>query len=385
MSDFLRSFGNELKIIYRSKNGIFLTVIIPIAAMVAIGLIFPNIMNMQNYEIAVYNADKGPYSNLALTLVYGMIKGDTIKRVGSLKEMYKGLNDGIYDGAIVVPKGFSDSVKKGEKFHLVFVPSTVNIQTSVIIYDTFKTLFSEIGNAVVVRNILELYRNPKDRVQIIPPSLTIAGPYGENMNYVNFMIPSLAIFIAMASVAVTLSSSISYERENGVLKLILISTVNRTSHILAKITAHTLDGTLKGLLALIAAQIFFSSGLQTPFRSLFMLLMGTLAFAGIGIIVSMLSPTQRISNAVMIGYIFPSVFLSGLFIPIHQMPKMAQLLSKAFPLTFAADALQRINVLGYGIAKIFTIDLFPILLYVGISLLISIILFNKLEDIEEMN
>ncbi|WP_456399727.1 ABC transporter permease [Mesoaciditoga sp.] len=385
MNDFFKSFSSELKIIYKNKNGIFLTVIIPIAAMIVVGLIFPNIMNMQNYKIAVYNADKGPYSNLALTLVYGMIKGDTIKRVDSLEEMHKGLNDGTYDGAVVIPKGFSESVQKGEKFHLVFVPSTVNIQTSVIIYDTFKTLFSEIGNAVVVRNILELYRNPKDRVEIIPPSLTIAGPYGKKMNYVNFMIPSLAVLIAMASVAVTLSSSISYERENGILKVILISTVNRSSHILGKIAAQSVDGTLKGVLALIAAQLFFSSGLQTPFRSIFMLFIGTLAFVGIGTIVSMLSPSQRISNAIVVGYIFPSIFLSGIFIPIHQMPKVAQWLSKAFPMTFTADALQRINVLGYTILNVLNYDLFPILLYVGISILISILLFSRLEDVEEIN
>ncbi len=385
MTDFFRALKNELKIVYRSKNGIFLTIVIPISAMIAIGLIFPNLMKMQNYKIAVYNADKGPYSNLALTLVYGMIKGDTIKRVGSLKEMYKGLNDGYYDGALVVPRGFSQSVENGEKFHLLFIPSSANIQTSVIIYDTFKTLFSEIGNAVVVRNILELYRNPKNRVQIIPPSLIIEGPYGEKMNYVNFMIPSLAILIAMVSVAVTLSSSISYERENGILNLIIVSTVNRPAHILGKIFAHTIDGTLKGVIALIAAQLFFSSGFQTPLKTIFVLFLGTLAFAGIGMTVSVISPTQKISNAVMMGYILPGVFLSGLFIPIRQMPKVAQWLSNLFPLTFAADALQRINVLSYGINAVFHRDLIPLLVYVAIFVPICVLLFANLEKLEGIN
>ncbi len=385
MSDFFRALKNELKIVYRSKNGVFLTIVIPISAMIAIGLIFPNIMKMQNYRIAVYNADKGPYSNLALTLVYGMIKGDTIKRVGNLKDMYKGLNEGFYDGAIVVPKGFSKSVANGEKFHLLFVPSSVNIQTSVIIYDTLKTLFAEIGNAVVVRNILELYQNPKNRVQIIPPALIISGPYGEKMNYVNFMIPPLAILIAMVSVAVTLSSSISYERENGVLNLIMVSTVNRHAHMLGKILAHTLDGTLKGLVALVAAQIFFSSGFQSPLRTLFVLFLGTLAFAGIGMTISILSPTQKISNAVMMGYILPSVFLSGLFIPMHQMPVVAQVLSRFFPLTFAADALQRINVLSYTLQAVFLTDLVPLLLYIAGFVGVCLILFANLEKMEGIN
>ena len=385
MGDFFRAFFNEIRIVYRSKTGFFLTVIIPIAAMITIGLIFPNMTNMQNYRIAVYNADNGVYSNLALSLVYGMIKGETIVRVGNEKEMNAGLNSGLYDGALVVPKGFSKSVQEGKRFHLVFVPSTVNIQTSVIIYDTFKTLFSEIGNAVVVRNVLELYRNPKNRVEIIPPGLVIAGPYNKKMNYVNFMVPGLSILIAIASVAITLSTSISYERENGILKGILISTVNRSSYVLGKIVAHTIDGVLKGAIALASAQIFFSSGLETPFRSIFMLLIGTLSFAGIGMMVSILSPTQRVSNVLIIGYILPSIFLSGLFIPIHQMPRIAQVISKAFPITFAADAMQRISVLNYSISNVFSNDVLPLLLYSLVFISLSMILFSNLERIEEVN
>ncbi len=385
MGDFFRAFFNEIRIMYRSKTGFFLTVIIPIAAMLLIGLIFPNLMNMQNYKIAVYNADKGVYSNLALSLVYGMIKGETLVRVGNEKEMNKGLNSGLYDGALIVPKGFSKSIQEGKKFHLVFAPSTVNIQTSVIIYDTFKTLFSEIGNAVVVRNILELYRNPKNRVEIIPPNLIISGPYNEKMNYVNFMVPGLSILIAMVSVAITLSTSVSYERENGILKGILISTVRRPLHVLGKILAHTVDGVVKGTIALISAQIFFSSGFETPFRSVLLLLIGTLSFVGIGMTISILSSTQRISNILIIGYILPSIFLSGLFIPLHQMPKIAQLISKAFPITFAADALQRISVLNYSISNVFSNDVLPLLLYSVTFIFLSIILFSNLERIEEVN
>ncbi len=385
MDDFFRAFFNEVRIVYRSKTGIFLTVVIPIAAMIIIGLIFPNITNMQNYKIAVYNADNGVYSNLALSLVYGMIKGETLVRVGDEGKMNAGLNSGLYDGALVVPKGFSKSIQEGKKFHLVFVPSTVNIQTSVIIYDTFKTLFSEIGNAVVVRNILELYRNPKNRVEIIPPDLVIAGPYNKKMNYVNFMVPGLSILIAIASVAITLSTSISYERENGILKGVLISTVNRPSHLLGKITAHTIDGTLKGIIALVSAQVFFHSGFETPFRSIFMLFIGALSFVGIGMMISILSSTQRLSNVLIIGYILPSIFLSGLFIPLHQMPKIAQLISKAFPITFAADAMQRISVLNYSISNVFSNDVLPLLLYSVIFISLSMILFSNLERIEEVS
>ncbi len=384
MSDFLRALLNELRIVYRSKMMIVMTLIIPIVTMIIMGLIFPNVSNMKNYKIAVYNEDKGVYSNLAMSLVYAMIRGQTLVRVKSKKEMDTLLNNGTYDGAILVPKGFSKAVEEGRKFDLVFIPSTVNIQTSVIIYNTFKTLLSEIGNAVVVRNILELYRNPKNRVAISIPKLTILGSTDKKMNYVSFMIPGFAVLIALASVSITLSTSVSYEKEHGVLKGILISSVNRPLHTLGKITAHTLDGTLKGLLALIGAQIFFSSGLGTPFRSIFILLIGAFAFAGIGMTISAISPNQRLSNILSVGYVFPSIFVSGLFVPIHQMPKIAQIISKAFPITFMADAMQRMNILNYSISDVFLGDVFPLILYSAIFVTLAVFIFSNIEKIQEV-
>ena len=385
MFDFIHAFFNELKIVYRSKMMIVMTVVIPVVTMVVMGLIFPNVSNMKNYKIAVYNADKGVYSNLAMSLVYAMIRGRTLVRVGSKKEMDKLLNNGSYDGAILVPKGFSKAVEDGKRFDLVFIPSTINIQTSVIIYNTFKTLLSEIGNAVVVRNVLELYKNPKNRVPIAIPKLTILGSSDKKMNYVNFMIPGFAVLIAMASVSITLSTSVSYEKEHGVLKGILISSVNRPLHILGKIVAHTIDGTFKGLLALIGAQLFFYSGLGTPFRSIFVLLIGAFAFAGIGMVISTISPSQRLSNILSLGYVLPSVFVSGLFLPIHQMPKIAQLISKAFPITFMADAMQRMNILNYSIPAVFWGDIFPLILYSAIFVTLAIVLFFNIERIQKVS
>lgn len=384
MSDFFRALINELRIVYRSKMMIVMTLIIPIVTMIIMGLIFPNVSNMKNYKIAVYNEDKGVYSNLAMSLVYAMIRGQTLVRVKSKKEMDTLLNNGTYDGAILVPKGFSKAVEEGRKFDLVFIPSTVNIQTSVIIYNTFKTLLSEIGNAVVVRNILELYRNPKNRVAISIPKLTILGSTDKKMNYVSFMIPGFAVLIAMASVSITLSTSVSYEKEHGVLKGILISSVNRPLHTLGKIMAHTLDGTLKGLLALIGAQIFFSSGLGTPFRSIFILLIGAFAFAGIGMTISAISPNQRLSNILSVGYVFPSIFVSGLFVPIHQMPQIAQVISKAFPITFMADAMQRMNILNYSISDVFLGDVLPLILYSAIFVTLAVFIFSNIERIQEV-
>ncbi len=381
--DILRAFLNELRMIYRSKSMIFLTIIVPIALMLILGYIFPSMINPQNYKVAVYNEDNGEYSKVILSLVYGMLKGDSFQSVGSYEDLMKGLNDGTFDGAIVIPPGFSKSVENSNNFLLNFIPSTANIQTSVVIYQALRSILSEVSNGVMIYNILELYKKPNTKIPIGPPQLSFEGPSGANLNYIDFMIPGIAALIAIASIAIMLSTSVSYEREHGILNGIIVSNVNRSLYLTGKTLAYTMDGIIKGTIALLTAQIYFGSGFNAPLRTLFILALGSFAFASFGIIISTLSPNQKISSAVIIGYVVPTIFVSGLFMPIDQMPRVAQIISKFFPLTFMADAMQRVNILNYQISQILA-DVIPLLIYAGVAILLALVVFSRLEKLEEI-
>ncbi|MGC8611148.1 MAG: ABC transporter permease [Athalassotoga sp.] len=381
--DILRTFFNEIKIMYRSKSMIFLTVVVPIILMIILGYIFPSMLNPANYRIAVYNEDTGEYSKVILSLVYGMLKGDSFVSVSNYDDLTKGLNDGTFDGAIIIPKGFSEDVQHSNNFSLNFVPSVANIQTSVVIYQALRSILSEVSNGVMIYNILELYKKPSVKIPIGPPKLSFEGPAGSNLNYIDFMIPGIAAFIAIASIAISLSSTISYEREHGILSGIIVSTVNRTSYIFGKTLAYTFDGIVKGSIALLTAQIYFGSGFNTPLRSILILALGSFAFSAFGMIVAVLSPNQKISGAIIIGYVVPTIFVSGLFIPIDQMPQIARMISKFFPLTFMADAMQRVSILNFQISQVM-MDIVPLLIYAIVAFLISTLAFHRIEKLEEI-
>jgi ABC-2 type transport system permease protein len=57
---------------------------------------------------------------------------------------------------------------------------------------------------------------------------------------------------------------------------------------------------------------------------------------------------------IMMTLMFPMMFLSGVFFPVQQMPWYMQTVSRALPLTYAADALRKVMVLGAGIPQITT-------------------------------
>ena len=55
---------------------------------------------------------------------------------------------------------------------------------------------------------------------------------------------------------------------------------------------------------------------------------------------------QETAVMLMTTIIFPMMFLSGVFFPIEQMPWFMQSISKVLPLTYVADALRKVMVLG---------------------------------------
>ncbi|MFX1481112.1 MAG: ABC transporter permease, partial [Promethearchaeota archaeon] len=78
----------------------------------------------------------------------------------------------------------------------------------------------------------------------------------------------------------------------------------------------------------------------------------------------------------MMTIMFPMMFLSGVFFPIQQMPTFMQVISKGLPLTYAADAMRKVMILGANITAIST-DLIFLSVFGGVLLLIAIPLFKK--------
>jgi ABC-2 type transport system permease protein len=78
------------------------------------------------------------------------------------------------------------------------------------------------------------------------------------------------------------------------------------------------------------------------------------SFVGLGVVLTSFAKDQETAMMIMMTLMFPMMFLSGVFFPVQQMPWYMQAISKALPLTYAADALRKVMVLGAGIPQITT-------------------------------
>ncbi|MCW4034220.1 MAG: ABC transporter permease, partial [Candidatus Bathyarchaeota archaeon] len=170
-----------------------------------------------------------------------------------------------------------------------------------------------------------------------------------------FVAPGIMAMTVMMSVMTGLPAAISQEREVGTLDGMMVAPINRLSVILGKTLAQMARGILQGVLILVLAMTLFDVTVQGSIILVFgLLLLGVFSFVGLGVVLTSFAKDQETAVMLMTTIMFPMMFLSGVFFPIEQMPWFMQTISQFLPLTYVADALRKVMVLGADIPAIST-------------------------------
>jgi ABC-2 type transport system permease protein len=197
-------------------------------------------------------------------------------------------------------------------------------------------------------------------------------------SYIEFMAPGMMMMTVMMSVMTGLPGAITQERQMGTLDGVMVAPVSRLSIILGKTLAQMARGLLQGCIILLLAIGLFGVTIQGNLLLVFgLLLLGVYSFVGLGIALTSLAKDQETAIMIMMTIMFPMMFLSGIFFPVKMMPGFMQTISNFLPLTYAADAMRKVMVLGSGITQIST-DLLILVVFGAVMLAIAVPLFKRM-------
>ena len=158
---------------------------------------------------------------------------------------------------------------------------------------------------------------------------------------------------------------------------LLASPIPHISIILGKVGAQTVRGLIQGFLILGLSMLLFGVQIYgSPIIMCVVLLLGTASFVGVGIIMTAIAPDQETAQMMTMILQFPMMFISGILFPIDQLPGWLQLIGKALPLYYAADALRKVIILNASLAVI-TPDLLILIAYTFLTMTAAIPLFEK--------
>ncbi len=388
VSNSLRIAWKDLMELFRNRLGLVMLVLMPIFMMGMVGYIFPSNTSMDHVPVGLVNQDEGFGGSAVGSQVFlaslngindqtGMLEISNSTNFDALKES---VQKGDIQGGLVIPSNFTQSILSGQQGTLIIVTDNSNPQMSAAMQGALTAVFRQMGTMLAQENVIALNPliNATSALAIVQPyNVIVEGVVSGHSSYFDFIAPGIMAMTVMMSVMTGLPAAISQEKEVGTLDGMMVAPINRLSIIVGKTLAQTARGLLQGVLILILASLMFGVSIQGSILLVFgLLLLGVFSFVGLGVVLTSFAKDQETAMMIMMTLMFPMMFLSGVFFPVQQMPWYMQNISKALPLTYAADALRKVMVLGAGIPQI-TTELTVLIVFGVVMTAIAVPVFKR--------
>jgi ABC-2 type transport system permease protein len=210
---------------------------------------------------------------------------------------------------------------------------------------------------------------------IFPFFLLIAFTIGRNMT-VKELFPGLmgmAIFFTSTAVGPAI---LPWEARSKTLERLVCSPVEVWALLLGDVFASFVFGLLISIIPLAVAVLM---GVEVVHLLVFGLgmILATFCFASLSILLSVYPPTDVPATVMMLSSLvrFPLVFISGVFIPVEEMPAWGQTIASASPLTYFID-LARYSTTGISYYSL-PADLAVLAVFTLLFLVVSIKLHER--------
>ena len=162
---------------------------------------------------------------------------------------------------------------------------------------------------------------------------------------IQFLVPGVLALSVMATAMVSLGIATGYERHYGVLKRLGTTPLSRTGLVAAKTTNVLL---IEVVQAVVIVAVGVALGWNTSARvipALVLLLVGTVAFAGIGML--MAGTLRAEANLALANALFlVLLFLGGMAYPHERLPSVLQTIAEALPAAALAESVRDVLTPG---------------------------------------
>jgi ABC-2 type transport system permease protein len=173
----------------------------------------------------------------------------------------------------------------------------------------------------------------------------------ENITAYNIVPGMLAIILSMTLVMMT-SSSLTREREQGTMEILLATSVRPIEVMIGKLTPYVIVGVVQAVIILVFSRVLFnipmSGGWDALGVGMLFFITGSLS---LGFFISAISRTQRAAQMIATFYFMPSMMLSGFMYPFSGMPVWAQWIGTLVPITHFLRVVRGAVLKGYGISE----------------------------------
>ncbi len=159
-------------------------------------------------------------------------------------------------------------------------------------------------------------------------------------SYRAFVLPGVVVMAALFGAMLTAIATV-YDREFGMLRLMLASPAGAATVLASRAIAATAVGTLQGAVVLAVAPLLMPVSMGQLAAAVVALALSAAASSVLGLLVA--APLRSVENfaGVINVVLFPMLFTSGALYPTADMPGPLRLLARINPVTYGVDLMRR--------------------------------------------
>lgn len=337
MNGFLAILTSVLRSSRRERTALIFTLLLPIFLMGLFGTIFGG--SGASLKVGVVDEDR---STLSTQLIGAMRKqgGLEVELGNRAHELDRLKHDDVVLVAII-PPGLQPALRGASRTPAIIsaYEDRNQIQSAILAQSALAQIVTGFTQAVS--------RQP---ARAVVRSVRVDTT---NVTALDFYLPSMIAYIILIAGIQSVALALVDLRERGVLRRFLVTPLSALQILGGQIVGRAVTVILQVLvLIVVGIFIFHAHAHGSRLLAAVTILIGIACFVSIGFLVTGLVASSEAARGVASAITFPMMFLSGIFVPLNQLPIGLQDAVHVLPLTYLSDALHHVLNDGDGLSAI---------------------------------
>ncbi|HEY0710969.1 MAG TPA: ABC transporter permease [Polyangia bacterium] len=286
--------------------------------------------DVRHIPLVVFDQDHSAASRDLVATLEATRFYDLVGHVRSSAQIETALRAGHARTALVVPPRFSSDLRRGLPTSVQLIVDGSDPQTVGSAINTATGVVAARAAALSVERLARVGQPPA------PPPLSLEPTtwYNPELKTAIFVVPGLVGVILTMTMIMLTAMGIARERERGTLEQLVVSPIGRVELMIGKIVPYVGIGYVQMTLILLVGSFLFHTPIVGSLPLLYLLaLLFIAANLALGLFFSTLARTQQQAMQMSFFFLLPNILLSGFMFPFEAMPRPAQWLAQALPLT----------------------------------------------------
>jgi ABC transporter DrrB family efflux protein len=255
---------------------------------------------------------------------------DLVGDVRGYDEIERALRSGRARTALVIPPRYAADLASGATAHVQLVVDGSDPQIVGSAQSTAASLVEARSADIRVERLARVGGHVAPEAIDLAPDIL----YNPDQRTAVYIVPGLIGVILTMTMVMLTAMALARERERGTLEQLIVSPVKPVELVIGKILPYVTIGYIQMALILGFARVVF----DVPIRGSMLLLYALALFfiaanLAVGLFFSTIAQTQQQAMQMSFFFLLPNILLSGFMFPFEAMPRPAQWLSQALPLT----------------------------------------------------